>query len=470
MVHSTKSSPADFNGYHSEWNLGSPGGWDYQRITQLIGKSVWELHQKIRPIDVDLDFDYPILYPIRGFLDMLVSAHRSREGKNPGLIAVVAEEETLDTVTENRNLAEWLNSIDGISGKLMAPQELELHSGQVCWKHKPVSILFIDFNTDVLLRLHRKLGLEALLQAVRENRVVNPRGTEPINVKSTFEVITGIYRDRFHPEIVRRTPWTRQFYPRRTKDRGGEPIADLVEWTRSNWDNLVLKPERGYSGKGVRVGGVNHDADEAIQLAVESGDYIVQERIPLDLWAEDIPTLNTETQRVELVRHQTDFRSLIGTEGLLGFLGRYGGVPTNVGSGGGVQPLAILHTEGETDDTVKKVNDAILGLDYSDIFRIHRAQEKMAMEHSFTYLLGPIKIALRPRLLTPGHLTALRRYCALLWEDCLTLEGLWREGALDKLIHIENEELEIAKTQPWNGGPAIIASDGLFNFRARRLD
>jgi hypothetical protein len=470
MTYSRKDSPKDFNGYHSEWNLGSPGGWDYQRITQLIGKSVWELQQEINPIDVDLDFDHPILYPIKGFLDMLVSAHRRREGRNPGFIAVVAEEETLGSVTENRNLAEWLNSIDGISGKLMAPQELELHRGKVCWKHKPVSILFIDFNTDVLLKLHRNLGLDALLQAVRENRVVNPRGTEPINVKSTFEVITGIYRNRFHPEIVRRTPWTRQFYPRRTEDKGGNPINDLVEWTRSNWDNLVLKPERGYSGKGVRVGSVNHDADEAVSLAIESGDYIVQERIPLELWAEDIPTLNTETQRVDLVRHQTDFRSLIGTEGLLGFLGRYGGVPTNVGSGGGVQPLAILHTESETDDAVKRVNDAILKLDYSDVLRIHRTQEKMATEHSFTYLLGPIKIALRPRLLTPGHLIALRRYCAQLWDDCLTLEGLWREGALDKLIHIEIEELEIAKAQPWNGGPAIIASDGLFNFRTRSLD
>ena len=27
-------------GCHSEWNLGSPGGWDYQRITQNIGKAL----------------------------------------------------------------------------------------------------------------------------------------------------------------------------------------------------------------------------------------------------------------------------------------------------------------------------------------------------------------------------------------------------------------------------------------------
>ena len=96
-------------GYHSEWNLGSPGGWDYQRITQVIGKEVWRRLNEIKPIRVDLDFDHPLLYPIDGFVEMLLEAHRAREGKNPGTIAVVAEAETLKDVTENVNLAKRLN-------------------------------------------------------------------------------------------------------------------------------------------------------------------------------------------------------------------------------------------------------------------------------------------------------------------------------------------------------------------------
>lgn len=86
--------------------------------------------------------------------------------------------------------------------------------------------------------------------------MINPRGTEPINSKSMFEVITDPRNKyRFHEETILRTPWTRQFYPRKTDGPEGEQISDLVEWTRTNWDNLVLKPERGYSGKGVSVGG-----------------------------------------------------------------------------------------------------------------------------------------------------------------------------------------------------------------------
>ncbi len=455
-----------FIGYHSEWNLGSPGGWDYQRINQVIGKAVWERLNQISPVDVGLNFDHPFLYPVYGFVDMLVQAHRKREGRNGGLIAVVAEEETLETVTENKNLARRLDTMDGISGALMAPHELELKSGAVCWQGRPVSVIFMDFNTDVLLDLHRKQNLSPLLQAVREHRVINPRGTEPINVKSMFEVITGGHGSRFHPEIVDRTPWTRQFYPRRTEGPGGEAIADLVAWTRANWDDLVLKPERGYSGHGVRVGQVNPDPDEAVGLAMKEGNYIVQEKIPFPMWTEAIPTLVPEKNEVVLEPCQTDFRCLLGPDGLFGFLGRYGGVPTNVGSGGGVQPLAVLESGTDVGDAVKRINDAFLAMPYGEVCELVDMQKKMAMDHEFTYLLGPIKIALRPRVLTEGQLNALETYGLALWKDCLTLEKMWLSGELDDIVKIEEEELDIARSQPWGGSPAIIASDGLFGFGA----
>jgi len=114
--------------------------------------------------------------------------------------------------------------------------------------------------------------------AASEGRVVNPRGTEPINVKSMFELLTSDGKDRFSTESVKRTPWTRRFLPGKALGPNGEEIGDLIEWTRRNWDNLVLKPERGYSGIGVRVGVVNPDADEAVGLALSKGEYIVQQK------------------------------------------------------------------------------------------------------------------------------------------------------------------------------------------------
>ena len=457
-----------FKGYHSEWNLGSPGGWDYQRLTQIIGKAVWQHINKIRPMNLTLDFDHPYFSPVDGFVDILVQAHRSLAGQYSSLIAVVAEEETLADVTENINLAKILDAVDGINGVLMAPQELEISSGRVAWRGQPVSVIFMDFNTDVLLALHRRHDLTPVLQAVKERRVINPRGTEPFNVKSMFELLTGPGRDRFHSEIVRRTPWTRQFFDRKTEAPDGDIIDDLVEWTRRNWDNLVLKPERGYSGHGVRVGQVDCDAGEAIDLALETGDYIVQEKIPLALWAEEIPRLNNG--KIELKRYQTDFRCLMGPHGMLGFVGRYGGVPTNVGSGGGFQPLAVLSSDMGIREAVDHINERINSLEVGDLLQVIEEQKLMAMNCDFTYLLGPVKIALRPRVITAGQIEALKSYGQKMWADCLKLENLWLSGQLDDLIRIEEEELEIARMNPWQGSAAIIASDGLFGFGAEPIE
>ena len=45
-------------------------------------------------------------------------------------------------------------------------------------------------------------------------------------------------------------------------------------------------------------------------------------------------------------------------------------------------------------------------------------------------------------------------------------EKMWLAGELDEFVNIEEEELEIARMNPWGGSAAIIASDGLFDFGA----
>jgi hypothetical protein len=460
-------------GYHSEWNLGSPGGWDYQRITQEIGKAIWEKYfQSVIP-NITLDFDHPLLYPIYGFMEMLKEFHYEKSGAG-GLIAVMAEEETLEDVVENQNLASHLDAMEGLSGILIAPHELELFKNTVCWRGQPVSTIFMDFNTDVLLNLHRKHDLSPVLQAVREGRVINPRGTEPINVKSMFELITSPESDsRFNSEVIKHTPWTRQFYPRTTQGPRGEDISDLIEWTRANWEHLVLKPERGYSGKGVFVGGVHTNIDSIIQEALSSnryGTYIVQERVPLEIWSEDIPELDIENRRLVLSNRQTDFRCLFGPKGLFGFLNRYGGIPTNVGSGGGVQPLALLRSNMGVKEATELINRAVIKMDYGDVHAAVEDQKDMAMKKRFTYVLGPIKIAIRPRLLTADQIHSLQTYCAHIWDDCLAMERMWIAGELDNIVNIEPEELDIIRSQPWKGSPSIFATDGLFSFVENNYD
>jgi len=95
---------------------------------------------------------------------------------------------------------------------------------------------------------------------------------------------------------------------------------------------------------------------------------------------------------------------------------------------------------------------------------------KKAVEMGLTYLLGPIMISLRPRLLTNDHIIDLNQYARNIWNDAVKLENLWRKGQLDDVVQISEQEKELALMQPWQGGPALMVSDGLFSFGADLIE
>ena len=49
-------------GYHSEWNLVCPGGFDYQRMAQERGKLCWQRIQKVSGLQIELSFDHQLLH------------------------------------------------------------------------------------------------------------------------------------------------------------------------------------------------------------------------------------------------------------------------------------------------------------------------------------------------------------------------------------------------------------------------
>jgi len=460
----------DFLGYHSEWNLGSPGGWEYQRITQELGKLAWK---RLRPhlgLDIHLDFDHEYLNPVPAFAATLLRAHRQRNKDRVAHIVLAAEPDTLETVVENRNFVEYLDKMEDVAATLAAPQDLDYHQGHLYHQGRRVTLVFMDFNTDVLLKMEKDQPLTSLRQAIKDDLVVNPRGMEPAGAKGLFEAVTDSLRDRLHQTTVERTPWTRQLYERATTGPNTEAIDDLVAWTRGNLGRLVLKPVQGYSGEGIIIGFKSQDPDADVNEALAAGNYIVQELVPLHLWAEESPWLYPDEQRVSLQRWQTDFRCLITDAGLIGFLGRFGGIPTNVGAGGGTQALAILPGTTSIAQVAAEVNSAICKIPYSTAEEIREEVNLQAVAMGHTYLLGPIKTAWRPRLLNESQVEELRIYCENLWADAVQLTRWWRAGQLDEFVHITDEEEAIARTAPWTGQPALMASDGLFSFGCHPKD
>lgn len=457
-------------GYHGEWNMGSPGGWDYQRIAQVLGKMAWQRVLEKVEVDVDIDFDHPQINAVPGFARMILRAHHQRHGRNPVHFVLLAESETLDVVLENQNFVQYLNVMDGVKASLAGPEHLSLKGGRVCCRGEEATCLFMDFNLNVLVKIGRMQDISPIKEAIRQGILVNPKGMEPMGAKGMFEILTSGNRIGLSEETTGHTPWTRQFYRRTTTDPRGAPIDDLVKWTEESWNTLVLKPAHGYSGHGIFTPRSPGNPAEHIQAALKAGDYIVQEFVPLGLWSEHSTWPSEEDKGLSLKQWQTDFRCFITDEGLQGFLARFGGVPTNVGSGGGIQPIAILRSDMPVRDAVDRINGALLDLGYGTFCRIQEEINQRAVDMGFTYLLGPIMITLRPRLLTENHLRELAQYARHLWQDALKLEGLWRAGELDQMVRIGEEERELAMSQPWRGSPALMVSDGLFSFGADILE
>lgn len=450
--------------------MGSPGGWDYQRIAQILGKMGWDLIRENVEVDVDLDFEDPSINAVPGFVRMLLRAHRKSHGGNPVHAVLLAEKETLETVRENRNLVEYLNDIDGVKASLAGPDHLSIKKGKVTCNGSEATVIFMDFNLNTLIEIERDEDITPIREAIKQGILVNPKGMEPIGAKGVFEAITEGYRNQLSEETVSHTPWTRQFYPHVTTDASGEPVDDLIAWTETHWEDLVLKPAHGYSGHGIFVGYKEKAHRKRIQEAMEAGDYIVQQLVPLALWSESSIWPSLEEASLILREWQTDFRCFITDEGLQGFLARFGGVPTNVGSGGGIQPIALLKGPMTPRIAVDRINENLLKLGYQTYVQLQDEINRKAVKFGFTYLLGPIMINLRPRILTVGHIKELRQYAQHLWQDALKLELLWREGRLDSLVKIGEEEKELALQQPWHGSPALMVSDGLFSFGADLID
>lgn len=456
--------PQSFKGVHGEWNLGSPGGWEYQNMIQQIYLPAWQKIKELSNIDLELDFEDKVFKSSDVLADLMIRASKMNFPDQDPYIILCAEEEALDDVIENSRFVEKLNNMDGVTAKMVGPREVLTEDDKVIVDGQEVTAIFMDFNTTVLIELEKKHSVAGLLKAIEKNMLVSPRGMEPIGVKSVYEAIND-FKDQLTSTTVERTPWTRLFYERQTTGPNGEQIDNLVEWAKQNWNNIILKPVSGWSGYGIIVCPQDNDIEAGIKKALDAGNYIVQEFVPLNLWSENMPFIDEEQNKVIIKPKQTDFRCLVCDQGLMGFLARFGGVPTNVGSGGGVQALAIIRSDHSVKEAVEIMNKALQDIDIEEVKKIRAGIDQRAMDMKLTYINGPIPIGLRPRVIRPEQAEELKVYAENLWQDTLVLEKLWSEGKLDHVIKITPREIEIAKMQP-RKGPAMLASDGLFDFGA----
>jgi uncharacterized circularly permuted ATP-grasp superfamily protein len=127
----------------------------------------------------------------------------------------------------------------------------------------------------------------AVVRAVREGAVclANSFACKILHKKASLAVLSDernaeLFDEGEREAIAMHIPWTRVVEERRTTWDGTE--IDLLPYIRQHREELVLKPNDEYGGKGIVLGWEASDDEWSAGLRTAlSEPYIVQRRIPL---------------------------------------------------------------------------------------------------------------------------------------------------------------------------------------------
>ncbi|MEZ5344650.1 MAG: hypothetical protein R2681_03745 [Pyrinomonadaceae bacterium] len=279
-------------------------------------------------------------------LETLLSCYREFSGgeiKGSPTIAIV-DLKDLPTVEEFNLCKEYFES-KGYKSIICSPDELEFTGTRLKCGEDEIDIVY----RRLLVREYMPIVEEypALLEAYRAGAVcvANSYRALILHKKAMFAVLTNenfsyLFDEHELKTIKAHVPWTRNFRQELTYYYDEE--VDLVEWTRGNADKLVLKPNDDYGGHGIYIGWVT-DQDgwnKAIDHALKTGDYLVQERVKT---AKEIFPFIDENGEVVMKEQLVDLDPLL-------FNGKVGSAFTrlsttelaNVSSGGGMVPTFII--------------------------------------------------------------------------------------------------------------------------------
>lgn len=169
------------------------------------------------------------------------------------------------------------------------PAELRLVGDQVYFQDTPVDLGYRDYSVAEILALEKEgVDVRPMRQLLREDRMVSSIAAE-IDQKSCWEVFTDPELAQAHftteeRQIFRRhVLWTRIVSDRSTTLPDGTR-GPLLDYAREAREMLVLKPNRGYGGYGVRLGAAvdSTEWDQALEEALVAPDrFVLQALTPL---------------------------------------------------------------------------------------------------------------------------------------------------------------------------------------------
>lgn len=257
-----------------EPNLSGVGGIHYAPLAeQLVMRDVVPTLQAQDPeLDIELPRDQREL-----FIQVLID-HARAIGRDTCRLCFVEPKYSHDGPNEQSLLKKHLAERHGLTIVHADPTELRVEGDEVYYEDVAIDVAYRDYEIRDLVELEKEIGrpLNAMRLLFRQNRVVSSVVGD-FDHKSCWELMTDetIASRLFTPEerrlFRRHVLWTRIVGDRRTMLPHGKE-GSLLDYARNNRERLVLKPNRGYGGKGVTLGAATEPA-EWDQLLNEAAQF-----------------------------------------------------------------------------------------------------------------------------------------------------------------------------------------------------
>jgi len=328
--------------YCAEYNAESPAGVAYtQRLCELFD----DLEVMTRFKDGYSVRHHDTIPAVRQAL--LDSYHEWGGTASPPVVAIV-DWRDVPTWTEFEILRDDFEA-SGLPTIVCDPRELVFEGGALLAQDRRIDLVYRRVLINDIVA--RPDDCAALVDAytARAVCVANTLRCKLAHKKAFFAVLTdprnaALFSSAELDVFRAHVPWTRVLEDRATdKDGRRDSLLDLARRQR---DQLVLKPNDEYGGKGVMLGweATESEWEASLHSALldRPGTWIVQERIPVR--RETFPQFD-DRGRVTMRDMLVDLAPYVFRGRMAGYLTRLSGTGlANVTSGGGQVPAFIVET------------------------------------------------------------------------------------------------------------------------------
>lgn len=271
----------------TEYNAETPASPAYNDALSEIFLALPIMREFLRKYAVE------VLPARHSVLHALVDAYQQWAGRREAPRIAILDWREVPSYSEFVLFEQYFKS-QGLECIITDPREVEYRNGRLMAGDFHITLIY---KRVLLSELVERGGLDQpVMHAVLDGAVcmVNPFRCKILHKKASLAVLSDegnahLFTSQEREAIAAHIPWTRRV-ENRLDSYQGRPI-DLLPFILEHRENLVLKPNDEYGGKGITLGWLTAPESwaQALQTALTE-PYIVQERVAIP--SEPYPSLS----------------------------------------------------------------------------------------------------------------------------------------------------------------------------------